>query len=87
MPVYTVHAPVGSNADLATTDKISFVRDGFHFWAVVFERDLAGLAPAVAGAARLDFADGCRRRWPRRSRARPWHDPDGGRGAGAAAGI
>src|SRR6185295_14975658 len=36
MPVYTVHAPVGSNADLATTDKISFVRDGFHFWAVVF---------------------------------------------------
>ena len=36
MPVYTVHAPVGGNADLATTDKISFVRDGFHFWAVVF---------------------------------------------------
>ena len=36
MPVYTVHAPVGSNADLATTDKITFVRDGFHFWAVVF---------------------------------------------------
>ena len=35
MPVYTVHAPVGSNADLATTDKISFVRDGFHFWAAV----------------------------------------------------
>ena len=36
MPVYTVHAPVGSNADPATTDKITFVRDGFHFWAVVF---------------------------------------------------
>jgi Protein of unknown function (DUF2628) len=36
MPVYTVHAPVGSNADLATTDKITFVRDGFHFWAAVF---------------------------------------------------
>jgi Protein of unknown function (DUF2628) len=36
MPVYTVHAPVGSNADLATTDKITFVRDGFHFWAMVF---------------------------------------------------
>src|SRR6476619_3999639 len=36
MPVYTVHAPVGSNADLATTDQITFVRDGFHFWAAVF---------------------------------------------------
>jgi hypothetical protein len=36
MPVYTVHTPVGSNADPATTDKITFVRDGFHFWAVVF---------------------------------------------------
>ena len=36
MPVYTVHAPVGGNADLATTDRITFVRDGFHFWAVVF---------------------------------------------------
>jgi hypothetical protein len=36
MPVYTVHAPIGSNVDLATTDKITFVRDGFHFWAAVF---------------------------------------------------
>ena len=35
MPVYTVHAPVNSGADLAATDKFEFVRDGFHFWAVV----------------------------------------------------
>jgi len=33
MPVYTVHAPVTSGADLAATDKFTFVRDGFHFWA------------------------------------------------------
>lgn len=36
MPVYTVHAPVGNNADLAATDRFAFVRDGFHFWAAVF---------------------------------------------------
>jgi Protein of unknown function (DUF2628) len=35
MPVYTVHAPVGSNVDLAVTDRFTFVRDGFHFWAAV----------------------------------------------------
>src|SRR5258708_12757477 len=35
MPVYTVHAPVNSGADLAATDKFTFVRDGFHFWAAV----------------------------------------------------
>jgi Protein of unknown function (DUF2628) len=35
MPVYTVHAPVGNNVDLASTDKFTFVRDGFHFWAAV----------------------------------------------------
>ncbi len=35
MPVYTVHAPVGDGADLAATDKFTFVRDGFHFWAAV----------------------------------------------------
>lgn len=34
MPVYTVHAPVAA-ADLAATDKFTFVRDGFHFWAAV----------------------------------------------------
>ena len=36
MPVYTVHAPVANGADLAATDKFTFVRDGFHFWAAVF---------------------------------------------------
>ena len=36
MPVYTVHAPVMTNADLRATDRFAFVRDGFHFWAVVF---------------------------------------------------
>ena len=35
MPVYTVHAPVTSGADFAATDKFTFVRDGFHFWAFV----------------------------------------------------
>ncbi len=35
MPVYTVHAPVANGADLAATDKFTFVRDGFHFWAAV----------------------------------------------------
>ena len=35
MPVYTVHAPVANGADLSATDKITFVRDGFHFWAAV----------------------------------------------------
>src|SRR5215213_8635260 len=35
MPVYTVHAPVATGADLAAADKFVFVRDGFHFWAAV----------------------------------------------------
>src|SRR5262249_14202875 len=35
MPVYTVHAPLTNGADLTATDKFAFVRDGFHFWAVV----------------------------------------------------
>ena len=35
MPVYTVHAPVNSGADLSATDKFVFVRDGFHFWAAL----------------------------------------------------
>ena len=36
MPVYTVHAPAGSGADLSATDRFAFVRDGFHLWAAVF---------------------------------------------------
>ena len=35
MPVYTVHAPVMNNAELRTTDKFEFVRDGFHVWAAL----------------------------------------------------
>src|SRR5213596_1899745 len=36
MPVYTVHAPSPAGADLRAADKFVFVRDGFHFWAMVF---------------------------------------------------
>ena len=35
MPVYTVHAPVISNANGRVTDRFAFVRDGFHFWALL----------------------------------------------------
>ncbi len=35
MPIYTVHAPALTNADLAATDRFAFVRDGFHVWAAV----------------------------------------------------
>lgn len=35
MPVYTVHAPSASGADLRATDKFVFVRDGFHVWAMI----------------------------------------------------
>ena len=35
MPVYTVHAPVMNNADIAATDRFAFVRDGFHVWAAL----------------------------------------------------
>jgi hypothetical protein len=35
MPVYTVHAPSIGNQDFRATDRFTFVRDGFHFWAAV----------------------------------------------------
>src|ERR1700756_4596832 len=35
MPVYTVHAPAAHATDFRATDKFVFVRDGFHFWAMV----------------------------------------------------
>ncbi|MDQ8732658.1 DUF2628 domain-containing protein [Bradyrhizobium sp. LHD-71] len=35
MPVYTVHAPSAPEA-LGDTDRFVFLRDGFHFWAMVF---------------------------------------------------
>jgi Protein of unknown function (DUF2628) len=36
MPVFTVHGPATGGTDLRLTDKFVFVRDGFHFWALVF---------------------------------------------------
>jgi len=36
MPVYTVHAPSTSGADLRATDAFVFVRDGFNLWAMIF---------------------------------------------------
>jgi Protein of unknown function (DUF2628) len=36
MPVYTVHAPRSYGTDLRATDKFTFVRDGFHLWAMIF---------------------------------------------------
>ncbi|MBV9529613.1 MAG: DUF2628 domain-containing protein [Bradyrhizobium sp.] len=35
MPVYTVHAPTSGGAELRSTDRYVFVRDGFHFWAAL----------------------------------------------------
>jgi hypothetical protein len=35
MPVYTVHAPVAASADIRATDRFTFVRDGFHVWALL----------------------------------------------------
>jgi Protein of unknown function (DUF2628) len=35
MPVYTVHAPSTSAADLRAADAFVFARDGFHFWAMI----------------------------------------------------
>ena len=35
MPVYTVHAPLAAGADLRSTDRFVFIRDGFHLWAAV----------------------------------------------------
>jgi hypothetical protein len=36
MPVFTVHGPSANGGDIRLTDKLVFVRDGFHFWAMVF---------------------------------------------------
>ena len=35
MPIYTVHAPIATGTDVRATDRFTFVRDGFHFWAFV----------------------------------------------------
>jgi uncharacterized protein DUF2628 len=36
MPVFTVHGPSADGGDVRLTDRFVFVRDGFHFWALVF---------------------------------------------------
>ena len=36
MRVFTVHAPVGEGTGKPPSDRIVFIRDGFHFWAAVF---------------------------------------------------
>ena len=36
MPVYTVHAPAATDASIVAADRFTFIRDGFHFWAMVF---------------------------------------------------
>ena len=36
MPVYTIHAPLSPRAGARSSDDMTLVRDGFHFWAFVF---------------------------------------------------
>jgi len=36
MRVYTVHGPSAEIVDLRNADRLVFVRDGFHFWAMIF---------------------------------------------------
>jgi hypothetical protein len=35
MPVYTVHAPIATDAGIRATERYAFVRDGFHVWAAL----------------------------------------------------
>src|SRR5271156_2460240 len=63
MPVYTVHAPVATDASIAATDKFTFVRDGFHVWAFVFgplwlvaNRLWLALVGWMVALAAIDFA-------------------------------
>jgi hypothetical protein len=35
MPVYTVHAPLATAVGVRATDRFTFVRDGFHVWAML----------------------------------------------------
>ena len=63
MPVYTVHAPVATDASIAATDRFTFVRDGFHVWAFVFgplwlvaHRLWLALIGWIAALAAIDFA-------------------------------
>ncbi|MDE2329428.1 MAG: DUF2628 domain-containing protein [Bradyrhizobium sp.] len=62
MPVYTVHAPALTDASIVATDRFAFVRDGFHFWAMVFgplwllsHRLWLALIGWIAALAAVDF--------------------------------
>ena len=62
MPVYTVHAPAATDASIAATDKFTFVRDGFHFWAMllgpiwlIWRRLWLALLGYLAATAAIDF--------------------------------
>jgi hypothetical protein len=62
MPVYTVHAPAVTDASIVATDRFAFVRDGFHFWAMVFgplwllsHRLWLALIGWIAALAMVDF--------------------------------
>ena len=86
MPVYTVHAPVAYDADLAATDKFVFVRDGFHFWAAVasfiwliWNRLWLALIGWIVLTACDRLRHECARRHQRRDPVRrsPDRDPDG----------
>src|ERR1700761_8663655 len=62
MPVYTVHGPAAADAGIAATDKFTFVRDGFHFWAMllgpvwlIWHRLWLALIGYLVAAAAIDF--------------------------------
>src|ERR1700677_4252770 len=63
MPVYTVHAPILAGADVRATDRFTFVRDGFHFWAFVlgpiwlaWHRLWLALIGSIVVIAAIDFS-------------------------------
>ncbi len=74
MPVYTVHAPVAPDASIVAADRFAFVRDGFHFWAMVFGP--LWLLSHRLWLALLGWIVGARRDRSRHGRAR--RGPDGG---------
>ena len=62
MPVYTVHGPAATDASIAATDKFTFVRDGFHVWAMllgpiwlIWHRLWLALVGYLAATAAIDF--------------------------------
>ncbi len=62
MPVYTVHAPAATDASIAATDKFTFIRDGFHVWAMllgpiwlIWHRLWLALTGYLVATAAIDF--------------------------------